>query len=108
MKKISCLWFLHRPPPAAPVRKGHPAWKDPAATLEHEVPKDLRERAEDTSILGRKAKGEALRNIISKLSEERNLRDLHFKHYHMSAAHFQKRTTHLDIPGKNMLSVNTW
>ena len=31
-------------------------------------------RAEDTSILGRKAEGEAVRNIISKVSEERNLR----------------------------------
>ena len=36
---------------AAPVRKrkGPPAWQDPAAFLEHEVPKDSRERAEDTS-----------------------------------------------------------
>ena len=43
--------------------------------------------------------GEALRNIIYKLSGERNLRDLHLKHYHMSTAPFKKRTTHLDIPG---------
>ena len=36
-----------RSPPAAPVRKrkGRPVWQDPAATLEHEVPKDSRERA---------------------------------------------------------------
>ena len=47
-----------RPPPAAPVRKrkGPPAWQDPAATLEHEVPKDSRERAEDTSIGAEKQK----------------------------------------------------
>ena len=73
-------------------------WQDPAATLEHDVPKDSRERAEDTSIWSRKAEDEALRNIISKLSEERNLRDLHLKHYHMSTAQFKKKTTHLDIP----------
>ena len=80
--------------------KGPPGWQDPAATLEHEVPKVSRERAEDTSFLGRTAEGEALRNIISKLSEERNLRDLHLKHYHTSTAQFKERTTHLDIPGK--------
>ena len=40
--------------------------------MEHEVPKDSRERAEDTSIWCRKAEDEALRNIIKKLSEERN------------------------------------
>ena len=61
---------------------------------------NLRERSEDVSILGRKAGGEALRNIISKLSDERNSRDLHLKHHHMSSAQFKKRTTHLDIPGK--------
>ena len=33
-----------------------PVWQDPAATLEHEVPKDSRERAEDASILGRKGR----------------------------------------------------
>ena len=49
--------------------------------------------------LGRKAEGEALRNITRKLSEERNLRDFHLKRYHMSTAQFKKRTTHLDIPG---------
>ena len=91
-----------RPTPAAPVRKrkGPPVWQDPAATLEHEVSKDSRERAEETSILGRKAEGEALRIIIKKLSEERNLRELHLKHYHMSSAQFKKRTTHLDVPWK--------
>ena len=47
-----------RPPPAAPVRKrkGPPVWQDPAATLEHEVPKDSRERAEDTSIVVQKSR----------------------------------------------------
>ena len=90
------------PPSAAPVRRteGPPVWQDPTAILEQEVSGDSRERAEDASVLGRKAEGEALRNIISKLSEERNLRDLHLKHNHMSTAQFKKRTTHLDILGK--------
>ena len=64
----------------------------PSATLKHEVAQDSR---------GRKAEGEALRNNISKLSEERNLRDLHLKHYHMFTAQFKKRTIHLDVPRKN-------
>ena len=89
-----------RPTPAALVRKrkGPPLWQDPAATLEREISEDSRERTEETSINGRNTEGEALRNIISKLSEERNLRDLHLKHYHMSSAQFKKKTTHLDIP----------
>ena len=71
-------------------------WQDPAATLQ---PKDSRERAEDASlVLGRMSEGGALRNIISKLSEERNMKNLHLKHYQMSTAQFKKR---LDIPGKN-------
>ena len=52
-------------------KTGPPVWQDPAATLEHEVPKDSCERAEDTSILSSNAEGEALLNIISKLFEER-------------------------------------
>ena len=89
---------LPRLPSAAPVRKrnGPPVWQVPTATLEQEVSRDSRERAEDTTILGRKTKGEALRNIITKLFEER--KDLHLKHYHMSTAEFKKRTTHMDIP----------
>ena len=44
--------------PVALVRKreGPPGWQDPAATLEHEVPKDSRVRAEDTSILVQKSR----------------------------------------------------
>ena len=59
-----------------------------------------RERSEEVAILGKNSDGEVLRNIISKLSDERNLRDLHLKHYHVSTAQFKKRTTHLDILGK--------
>ena len=62
--------------------------------------RDSRERTEETSVLGKKAEGEALRNIINKLSEEHNLKDLHLKHFHVSTAQFKKRTTHLDIPGR--------
>ena len=57
------------------------------------VPNNSREPAEDTSILGGKSEGEALRNITNK----RNLSDLHLKHYHMSTTHMKKRTTHLEI-----------
>ena len=97
-----------RSPPAAPVRnrKGPPVWQDPAATLEHQVPKDSHERTEDTSILGRKAEGEALR--ISKLSEERNLTDLHLKHHHMSTAQFKNRQLAWIFLENFLTSINTW
>ena len=70
-----------RLPSAAPVKKikGPPVWQGPPAILEQEVSRDSRDRAEETSILGKKAEGEALRNIMRKLSEERNLTDLHLK-----------------------------
>ena len=61
-------------------RKGPPVWQDPTTTLEQEVSADSRERAKDASIWGRKGEGEALRNSTNKLSDERNLRDLHLKH----------------------------
>ena len=100
-----------RLPPAAPApkRKGPPYWQNPTATLEQEVSRDSREQAEDTSILG---KMQALRNIFSNLSEERNLRDLCLKHHYKSTTQFKKRTTHSDIhlekPGHIMTSNNTW
>ena len=59
-----------------------------------------RERSEDASSLGQNSDGEALQNVINKLSDVRNLKDLHLKHYHMSSAQLKKRTTHLDFPGK--------
>ena len=85
----------------APVRrrKGPPVWQGQTATLEQEVSGNSSERSEEVSILGKNPDGEALRIIINKLTDERNLRDLHLKHYHMSTAQFKKRTTHLDIPG---------
>ena len=60
-------------------RKGPPVWRDPSATLEQDVSGNSRECSEEVSILGRNPDGEALRNIINKLSDERNLRDLHLK-----------------------------
>ena len=81
-------------------RKGFPVWRDPPAPLEQDVSGNSRERSEEVSILCRVPDGEALRNIIHKLSDERNLRELHLKHYHMSTAPFKKRTTYLNIPGK--------
>ena len=91
-----------KPPQAAQrqKKKGPPIWQDSTAILEQEVSRDSKERAEETSILSKKAEGEALRNIINKLSDERNLKDLHLKHDHMPTAQFKKRTTHLDIPGR--------
>ena len=75
-------------------RKGPPVWRDPSATLEQDVSGNSRECSEEVSILGRNPDGEALRNIINKLSDERNLRDLHLKHHQTSAAQFKKRTNH--------------
>ena len=49
---------------------------------------------------GHKAEGEALRNIIIKLSDERNLKDFHLKHCQMSTAQFKQKTTHWDTPGR--------
>ena len=68
--------------------------------LTQDVSGNSRERSEEVSILGRNPDGEALRNIVNKLTDERILRDLHLKHNQRSTAHCKKRTTHLDIPGK--------
>ena len=81
-------------------RTGPPVWRDPSATLEQDVSGNSRERSEEVSILGRNSDGEALQNIVNKLSDVRNLKDLHQKHYHMSSAQFKQRTTLLDTPGK--------
>ena len=88
-------------------RKGPPVWRDPSATLEQDVSGNSRERLQEVSILGRNPHGEALRSIINKLSDERNLRDIHLKHYHMSTARFKKRTTHLDILGKKFMTFTS-
>ena len=61
-------------------RKGPPVWRDPSATLEPDVSGNSRERSEKGSILGQNPDDEALRNIFNKLSDARNLRDLHLKH----------------------------
>ena len=50
--------------------------------------------------LGQKVGRWSTRNIINKLSNEHNLKDLHLEHCQMSTAQFKKRTTHLDIPGR--------
>ena len=81
-------------------RKGPPVWRDPSATLEQDVSGNSRERSEESQIWGKNPDGEALRKVINKLLDERNLRDLHLKHYHMSTSQFKKRTTYLDLPGK--------
>ena len=58
------------------------------------------ERSEDVSSVGRNSDGEAHQRIINKLSDVRNLKDLHLEHHHMSSAQFKRRTTHLHILGK--------
>ena len=50
--------------------------------------------------MGKNSDPEALQNMKNKLMDVRNLRDLHLEHYHMPTAHFKKRTTRIDIPGK--------
>ena len=91
-----------RNPAPVRTRKGPPVWQDPTVTLEQEVSGNSRERSDDVSVLVRKPEGEALRNIINEVSDERNLRDLHLKHYHMSTAQLKKRTTHWHILRKNL------
>ena len=81
-------------------RKGRPVWRDPSATLDQDVSGNSRERSEEVSILGKNPDGEALSKVINELLDERNLRDLHMKHYHMSISQFKKRTTYWDLPRK--------
>ena len=81
-------------------RKGPPDRRDPYARLEQDVSGNSREQAREVSIFIRNPDGEALRNITNKLSDERNLKDHHLKHYHMSTPQFKKGATHLDIPGR--------
>ena len=61
-------------------RKGPPVWRDPTATLEQDVSENSRERSEEISICGKNPDGEALRNVINKLLDERNMRNLHLKY----------------------------
>ena len=91
---------IRRVPTPLRRRKGPPVWRDPSDTLEQDVSGTSRERSEDASSLGKHSDGGALQNIVNKLSDVRNLKDFHLKHYHMSSAQIEKRTTHLDIPGK--------
>ena len=80
----------------------------PAEVPEHlEVPPGLKEvpppptpsdeaRQQNDEILLLKSQ----QNLIAKLDNEKNLEELHRKHYHMSIAQFKKRTTHLTLPGR--------
>ena len=87
-----------RTPAQFPKRKGPPVWRDPTATLEQDVSGNSRESSKEVSILAQNPDGEALRNVINKLLDERNLIDLHLKHHHMSTSQFKKRTTYWDRP----------
>ena len=81
-------------------KSGAPLCRDPSTSLEPDVSGNSREQSEEVSIKGRNPDGEALLNIIKMLADEGNWRDLHLKQFHMSAAQFNKRTIHLDIPGR--------
>ena len=96
------VWLCCRTQSSCTVtkKKGFPVWRGPSATLEQDVSGNSCVRSEEVFIFGRNSEGEALQNIINKLSDVRNLMDLHLKHYHMSTAQFKKRTTHMDIIGK--------
>ena len=83
-------------------RKGPPVCRYPSATLEQDVSRNSREQSEEVSIMGRNPDGEALRNIINKLSDERNLRHLHLKHCHISAAQFKKEDNPLGHSWKDL------
>ena len=100
-----------RPPETAQRQKrGPPTWQDPTAILEQQVSRDSREREEKTSILVKKSEGEALRNIINKLSDKRNVKDLYLKRYHVSTSAVSRRRPLIwDIPGRIYdLYINTW
>ena len=71
-------------------RKGRPVWRDPSTTQDQDVSGNSREGSEEVSILGKNPDGEALSKVINKLLDERILRDLHLKHYHMSTSQFKK------------------
>ena len=49
-------------------RRGPPVWQDPTVTLEKEVSGNSSERSDDVSGLVRKAEGEALRNINTRVA----------------------------------------
>ena len=87
-------------PPRVRKRRGSPVWRDPSAPVEPDASRNTRERSEEGSILGKNPDGEALRNVINKVLDDRNLRDFQVKHYRTSTCQFKKRTTHLDLPGK--------
>ena len=76
---------VRRVPTPLRRRKGLPFWRDPSATLEQDVPGNSRERSEDVSSLVKISDGEALQQITNRMSDVRNLKDLHLKHYHMSS-----------------------
>ena len=78
-------------------RKGPPVWQDPSATLEQDVSGTSRELSGDISSLGEHSHGEALQQVINRLSDVRNLKGLYLKYYFKSSAQFKKRTTHLGL-----------
>ena len=85
------------PKRVAPVtrRTGPPTWKYPTAPLEQEMSSDSRERTHDSVWDKQRQKVKLSATLSTSCLTSENLRDLHLKHYHMSPAQFNKRTTHL-------------
>ena len=99
-----------RPSPVAPLRrrKGQPFFEYQTATQEQEVTSNSRERSGDVLILSKKSEREALRNIINKLFDERNLKEVHLKHYHMSTAQSSRGQLTWTFLEEFTTSINTW
>ena len=82
-----------RLPPEAPVRKKKKKNSTGGFSCYTGTSGTHGTRASEQKIPQFGAQSEALGNIINKLFDERNLRDLHLKYFHMSTAQFKKRTT---------------
>ena len=57
---------------------------------------------EKSQAWAKKIDREALHNIINKLLDVRNLKDLHLKHYHVSSAQFKKENNSVGCTRKGL------
>ena len=89
-------------------KKRTSSWRDPSAPAEPHASTNSRERSEEGSILGKNPNGEALRNTINKLLDERNLREPHLKHYLMSTSQFRSGQLIWTSLKKFMIFTSMW
>ena len=104
MMKTLHLWFLRdirdlRKPHSDRRKRDHQHGKIQMLHWNKRCQKTRASEQMSPRFWAKKQKVKPSETFINKLSDERNLRDFHLKHYHMSAAQFKKKTTHLDIPG---------